>query len=94
MAEQGSSLTLGDKVRHVTPKAVRLISKRGRRVAGAVLCRQCRRRLGTWRFAESNYGVVHICDICKPKVLDRSFGTRDALHASYKSAFESSRRRH
>lgn len=30
-------------------------------------------------YRRSNFGPVHICEGCKPTVLDRSFGSQDAL---------------
>jgi hypothetical protein len=79
----------------MTPKSVLLKSKRGTRVAGGVLCKQCRKNAAVWRYEDSNYGVVFICGACKPKVLNRSFGRRDALDSSISGGgFETNRRKH
>jgi DNA-directed RNA polymerase subunit RPC12/RpoP len=72
-----------------------LQSKRGTRVSGGQ-CDECNvKEKVLWKFSKSTRGTVYICSRCKPKVLDRSFGTTDALDSAYSGgAFEMNPRKH
>ena len=61
-----------------------VISGRGSRKWGARRpCGNCGLLRSTlWRYAESNRGAVEICNVCKPGVLDRSWGRVDASNVS------------
>lgn len=54
---------------------IRLLSHRGTRTSGHG-CGECGSTRDVFRYAESNYGETFICQRCKPKVFDRSFGGR------------------
>lgn len=79
------------------PKKVKLllISRRGTKTVGATECAACHRsQLTTWHYKESTRGSVNICELCKPRLFDRSFGRKDALdYCKLGGGFESNRRR-
>ncbi len=80
----------------ILPGSLRLISRRGSRVEGPKDCSACNKsKSPVWRYSESSRGSVFICAACKPRLFDRSFGTKDVMdYAITGGAFESSRRRH
>ena len=73
-----------------------LRSHRACRVNEPKHCDSCNARVRvSWRYAESNRGMVHLCDRCKPNVYVRSFGEKDAMNISVQGGrFESNRRKH
>ncbi len=75
---------------------LKLISKRGTRLDMYAICAECAKtRRPLWRYAESNKGVVAICNDCKAEAFDRSFGKKDALDlAKSGGAWEQDKRGH
>lgn len=73
----------------------KLVSQRGTRISAPSLCCVCNKTSSpTWHYRESTKGPVNVCLLCKPALLDRSFGKKDALdHAVLGGGFETSRRR-
>lgn len=84
------------KSKHNIDGVFRLISRRGTRVESLQKCYVCKsEKGGTWRYAQSTKGEVHICLACKPRVFDKSFGKIDALSRSVTGGgFETNRRKH
>jgi DNA-directed RNA polymerase subunit M/transcription elongation factor TFIIS len=80
---------------HKNTTKIVLISKRGIRVKDG-RCDECGMlEKVVWRYAQSNCGTVYICDRCKPKILDSSFGRIDALDTAISGgAFETNPHRH
>lgn len=76
--------------------AVWLISRRGTRVNDSGFCSECGVFVPfSWRYKKSNKGTVYICDECKIKVVERSYGKIDAFTSAIQGgAFEMNRRRH
>ncbi len=59
-------------------KRIILVSWRATR-SNVRKCDNCKKEeKQTWRYAESNKGTVFICDKCKQRVRNRSFGRLDA----------------
>lgn len=79
------------------PKKVKLllISRRGTKTERAMECAACHRsQLVTWHYKESTRGSVNVCERCKPRLFDRSFGRKDALDfCQLGGGFESNRRK-
>jgi hypothetical protein len=85
------------KVRKRKRPKLRLISKRGTRIAERRACDRCAKSFAmTWRYAESTRGTVHLCTACKGKVpRPRSQKKIDALDRAYTGGrFEGNRSRH
>jgi len=59
-----------------------LISRRGRLSSLPAKCGECgQHRERIWRYAESNReSPIFLCERCKPKVSDRSFGYVDVFN--------------
>jgi len=57
-----------------------LYAHRGKRENACHFCADCR-SVGKhyWRYSRSNYGVVHLCELCKIAAFERSFGYADAM---------------
>lgn len=83
------------KVVHGIGLPFRLVSQRGTRIDAPCLCSVCNKTTSpTWHYRQSTKGPVNVCLLCKPALLDRSFGKKDALdHAISGGGFETSRRR-
>lgn len=61
-------------------KKVYLESQRGTRIAGSAMCADCERTdMTVWEYADSNYGRIRLCAVCKIEAFERSFGKIDAL---------------
>lgn len=73
-----------------------LQSKRGIRIAERTECNVCGYPASpVWRYAQSNHGVVHLCNQCKPRTWDHSFGKLDAMDVAYTGGqFEGNRSKH
>ena len=73
-----------------------LNSKRGKKVYSLMTCDSCGlTEIGLYRYSDSNKGLVHICNRCKPSIFNRSFDKVDAMTlASQGGAVETNRRRH
>jgi len=84
------------KEKHPQPGPLILISKRGARVNERMPCDACKNHHNLlWRYSESTKGTVHICSVCKPKIINRSFPKLDALNfAQTGGGFESKRSKH
>lgn len=73
-----------------------LQSKRGIRITERTECNVCGYPASpVWRYAQSNHGVVHLCNQCKPRTWDHSFGKLDAMDVAYTGGqFEGNRSKH
>lgn len=80
---------------HGLKRKIQLASRRGTRVTGGGLCARCgtQSRL-IWRYQKTTRGKIHVCDTCKQKLLDESFGRKDALDHAVSGGFEQNRRRY
>lgn len=57
-----------------------LFCRRGSRINESIRCNVCQTvRCPVWRYSDSSRGVVYICSICKPGVLNKSFVKLDAM---------------
>lgn len=83
------------KAAHGIGLPLRLISQRGTRIHVPCMCNICNKTTSpTWHYKESTKGSVNVCLLCRPALLDKSFGKLDALdHAVSGGGFETSRRR-
>ena len=79
------------------PKAtIILSSKSGTKLQVAGVCARCGKdNMIVWSFSRSNVGPVLLCEDCKQKAFDASFGKIDAFtNAMPGGGFETNRRRH
>lgn len=77
-------------------KDIRLENRDGYRYSDPRVCTACGiQAKPTWRFMATNGKDVFVCSRCKPVILERSFGKKDALdYAVSGGMFEGNRRRH
>jgi len=70
--------------------------RRGTRVSERCKCSECRSWTSVlWRYSKSNRGEVLLCEKCKARAFDRSFGHVDASKLALPvGRFESSRKKH
>lgn len=77
------------------PPPIILESKRGTKIESTTRCSECHGLADVvWRYAKSNFGVVHLCRFCKAIVFDRSFGEIDAMDSALTGGFETNPRKH
>jgi len=54
--------------------------KRGKRVLDEHYCAQCNKfQSSLWRYQNSNYGIVYLCQVCKTTAFERTYGHADAM---------------
>jgi len=76
-------------------KKLILEQKRGVKVDGVFRCRECKQESNnTWLYEKTSLGSVHICEECKPQVLDRTRGRIDVLDMPHSGNFEGNPRKH
>ena len=75
---------------------LKLLGRRGSRNKGVRKCAECGiQKPVTWRYSNTSKGIADICEICKPRVFDRSFGSRDALDFAVSGGgFETNRKKY
>jgi len=73
------------KKRTPRPKSIILRSKRGKIFHERMKCSRCGLETSPiTRYRESNVGEVFLCNICKDKVRQESFGSIDAFQLRYR----------
>lgn len=91
-----SNLNKAKKIKKIKKIKLMLISCRGKRIDKMEQCTNCGQvESPVWRYSESNRGVIIVCFRCKPGLLERSFGRKDAMdNAIFGGGFEGNRRKH
>ena len=88
----------------INVRAVKIIlkSKKGQKLGGAEICSECElKKKPIYRYLQSNIGPVYLCNECKIKLFNRSFGSigpkgENLIGKTVKSggAWETNRRKH
>lgn len=59
---------------------IQLDVRKGKHIFQLHYCADCKELFNpVWRYRESNYGIIHLCNICKTLAFERTFGHADAM---------------
>ena len=75
-----SALDCYDNVCNGTNGKIELYVRKGKHVFQPHFCADCKNiENPIWRYRSSNYGEIHLCNICKTLAFERTFGHADAM---------------
>ena len=69
-----------DNICNGTFGQITLRVRKGKHIFEFHYCADCKELTNPiWRYRESNYGMIYLCNICKTLAFERSFGHADAM---------------